>query len=113
MLPQLHSRALAPRARLRHRASRTSSSHQIIVPRGSGEGARLGQKAQARSSTLGRRKSLVSMGTGGGKFLGLRLGFCQQGEAAGPRVSHLPTLLPGEGWRPAASPTACAPVGAP
>lgn len=93
--------------------SQTSSCHQTTDPRGSGEGARLGQRAQERSSTLGRRKFLVSMGTGGGKFLGLRLGFCQPGEAAGPRGSHLPSLLSGEGWCPAASPTACAPTGAP
>jgi len=63
-------------------------------------------------STLGRRKFLVSMGTRGGKFLGLQLGLCQPGEAAGPQGQ--PSLLsaPGEGWHPAPSPAAHAPRGA-
>lgn len=62
---------------------------------------------------FGEKQIPVSIGTGGGKFLGLRLGLCQPGEAAGPRGSRLPSLLPGQGRRPAASPAACAPRGAP
>lgn len=65
-----------------------------------------GPTAPADSSTLGRRKFLVSMGTGEGKFLGLGLGWSQLGrERQGqqhPRAGHtLPAPLLSQGpWVP-------------
>lgn len=54
-----------------------------------------GPAAPADSSTLGRRKFLVSMGTGGGKFLGLGLGRSQLGrEQQGQRHPRAGRALP-------------------
>lgn len=62
----------------------------------------------AAGSTLGRRKFLVSMGTGGGKFLGLQPGLCQWARR-GPQRWPCPLSAPRAGRVLSRSPAACAP----